>query len=171
MTDEERTAYHETGHAIASYRLGFNTSNISIIPDYKAGSAGHMVPIDGDDITIDGIKKSIIILFSGGEADRIATGGLEPNGIGQDYDEIDELLKYLPSQSKEALKKEAASLLLTNWPQVEAVALELAKVKKMVNDEYETIIDHIDEGTDWTEDLSAIRNLYLASTTQEAANQ
>lgn len=165
MTDEERTAYHEAGHAIASYRFGFNTSHISIIADHKAGSAGHLAPIDGDDITIDGIKKRIIILFSGGEADRIATGGLEPNGIGQDYNEIDELLKSLPGQSKEALKKKAASLLRTNWNQVEAVALELAKVKRMVSDEYEMIIAHIDEGTDWTESLATVRDFIYNNNT------
>lgn len=116
-----------------------------------------MEPIDWDDMTSKGIRECIIILFSGGEADRIATEGLEPEGADGDYEKIAELLNYLPGQSREALQEEATSLLQTNWKQVEAVALELVEVKKMDAQEYEMIIDHIDEGTDWMEDLATVR--------------
>jgi len=47
MTKNQRrlwlSAYHEAGHAVAKYPLGFRIKKISIIPDYEEGNLGHVM--------------------------------------------------------------------------------------------------------------------------------
>ena len=47
MTQKQRrlwlTAYHEAGHAVAKFLLGFRIKKISIIPDHEEGNLGHVM--------------------------------------------------------------------------------------------------------------------------------
>jgi len=43
-----RTAYHETGHAIADVRFGFICDHVTIIPDEENGTLDHEESLDND---------------------------------------------------------------------------------------------------------------------------
>ena len=80
------TAYHEAGHAVAHWVQGLGMHEVTIIPDKKEGTLGH---VSGHKIPkhirekfeavyslrAEGLaRKEVIVLFAGHEAERLVSG-------------------------------------------------------------------------------------------------
>jgi ATP-dependent Zn protease len=155
MIDERLTAYHEAGHALASYRKHSLGGELSIIPNEEENSLGRLHALEQDDCcSIKGIHNAAIILYAGGEAERIAGDGKDPEGIWGDYEKAQELIKPFPEMDERQIKNEAAQLLQDNWRHINALASALMELKALSSDEWQIIIDAIDCGLDWRQELA-----------------
>lgn len=61
-------AYHEAGHAVAAFALGIPVKHVSIMPDPKRGSAGHVRL--GKCRSVDAMHKQGIVALAGEAAQR-----------------------------------------------------------------------------------------------------
>ncbi|NKE71246.1 hypothetical protein [Candidatus Manganitrophus noduliformans] len=100
----ERTAYHEAGHAAASYLLGRRICRVSIVPDYKNGSLGHSAghrlrnfhpDYDESDKTRLKVEREIMILMAGEEAEWFYSGRRNKEGARSDRHEVFKLMGYI----------------------------------------------------------------------------
>lgn len=62
------TAYHEAGHAVAAFVLGVPLKSVCIVPDPKAGNAGHVSL--GRCRSVDAMHKLGIVAVAGEAAQR-----------------------------------------------------------------------------------------------------
>jgi ATP-dependent Zn protease len=159
MTERKETAYHEAGHALASYRMNTSADELSIIPNEEENSQGRLYTLEQDDCSMKGIHDAAIILYAGGEAARIAGDGKEPEGIWSDYEKAQELIKPYPELDEYQLQDEAAQLLRTNWQHVHAIASALMELKTLSGEEWQIIISAIDDRLDWRQELAQLRML------------
>ena len=158
MTDNEsderrlaETAYHEVGHAVASYVLHVPFRRVSIIPDEERGSLGHMRQSEWNEATRPDIacksyhqtrrmECSIQILYAGPFAGEMFTGGaFNEVGAGSDIDQIANMLGYMTADPEEAaaidtlMNIRARQLLRRpeNWAAVKALAEALLERKEL----------------------------------------
>ena len=154
MIEDRLTAYHEAGHALASYRMNTYAGELSIIPNKEENSLGRLHILEQDDCSVKGIHDAAIILYAGGEAARIAGDGKEPEGIWSDYEKAQELIKPYLEMDERQIQNEAAQLLRDNWRHVHALASALIELKALSGEEWQTIIEAIDCGLDWRQELA-----------------
>lgn len=100
----ERTAYHEAGHAAASYLLGRRISRVTIVPDYKKGRLGHSVDHrlrnffpeeDGSDRARLKVEREIMILIAGEEAEWFYSGRRNKEGAWSDRHQVFHLISFI----------------------------------------------------------------------------
>lgn len=153
VTCEQRTAYHEAGHAVLSYHLGLGSESATIIPtDGALGSHRGLPPPawvrNVDAAGLDGREKrawgmdTVVVLFGGSEAEKSFDPNAPPDeieaGLGLDYERIDALLVELAGDDEEErevlsdyLAGRARRLLGRFWAGVEAVAKALLEAKTL----------------------------------------
>ncbi|GEJ56937.1 hypothetical protein [Anaeromyxobacter diazotrophicus] len=78
------TAYHEAGHAVASFFLGCGNKYLTIVPDKEQGSIGHHVGVPTGkwfqpDVYSDGkhrnkVEARVMVLYAGAIAESLAQG-------------------------------------------------------------------------------------------------
>ena len=143
----ERTAYHEAGHAVASYHLRVAFSSLTIIPEED--SFGHVLhpksifnnfePEWDNSLKVrDRAERMILVSFAGQVAEWRFTNRHNWRGSGEDWDKAVNLASYFAGN--EVLQKYvdylwARAKTLFNlpwlWDAVESVAKELLIRKNM----------------------------------------
>lgn len=139
------TAYHEAGHAVATYFLGRagRVKRVTIVPDPKQDTLGCMhhagarrrfrPDIDWDGATRLRLEAEIMILLAGGIAEARATGPRAPGGCTRDDEHAADLALYAGASERQAdpflkwLEIRTEELIATRWAQVEAVAAALLR--------------------------------------------
>ena len=155
-TELSSTAYHEAGHSVITYRLGFETRQVTIKPDDDSGTAGYSC---GEDPWIDGSRDAdfIINLFAGYTAEKRHNPGAEESRSSSDNERAAERLQLHPELSEQDLWQKTGELVVQYWPEIEAVAAALMRDTTLSGEEIEIICDAIDEDEDWQEVLSKYR--------------
>ena len=142
----ERTAYHEAGHAVASYHLHVAFSFITIIPEED--SLGHIKhpklnnfdpECDNSLKIVDRTERRILVFFAGQVAERRFANRHNWKGSGGDWESAVNLASCLAGNNEvlqayvNYLWARAKNLfdLPWLWAAVEAVANELLIRKKM----------------------------------------
>jgi len=157
FNEEQHTAYHEAAHAVIGYRIDVEGYEISIVPNKEKGSVGYHAQ-EPWDLTEKSARKQIIIYLAGMEADRIAFNGMIPLGGDEDEEMATFLRQYLSSgETLEMLRIEAMKIVRKNWKHISAVAEELQNAKILCKEEWELIVDWIDEKKNWKEKLQFFR--------------
>jgi ATP-dependent Zn protease len=147
-------AYHEAGHGVIAYRFNHEARDITLIAhDEILGSSSS----EGEWFDGSTDREQIIVLYAGFAAEFAYDDNSSRLGSRTDDEKARELLKLQPSGSKEELQDEAIRLVKRNWSSIEAVAQALLEFKTLPWDEWTIIIDSIDEGSDWRENLQKLR--------------
>lgn len=127
------------------------------MPNHKKGLVGYHIQENWDGIER-GAREQIISYLSGMEADRIAFDGMIPLGAEEDEELATSLLQFLSEgKTLEMFRIDTVKIVRDNWIHISAVAEELIKSKILCMDEWQTIIDAIDDGKDWKENLQTFR--------------
>ena len=141
------TAYHEAGHAVAAYWLGMRIGQVSILPDPDEGTLGRCATrlpkwfdpeIESDPRTREWIRKEVLVLLAGKQAERLFTKRDNHIGARNDVVHADQLAGYLRTglhhMSDDGVRAylswltiEARALVNNPWNRdaIEAVAREL----------------------------------------------
>jgi hypothetical protein len=129
-------AYHEAGHAVAAFALGISAHNVSIVPDEKRGTEGHVQYVD----QIVTARDAATVSLAGPVAQehRQRRKGIRPSDYLDDslrardflreilpHDSVTPLLKDLEQRARDIVASEEY------WPAVEAVAEALVRHRKM----------------------------------------
>lgn len=150
-TDRRRIAFHEAGHAVIAYRLGFDSFTVTIRPDHSAGTLGASTSEDDDD------EKTVAVLYAGLAAERLVAPESGPeHGAWGDYERAAEILGC--DEPAAHLEEQAAALVQTNRAAIEAVAEALLRDEILPDDEHHVVIDAVDEGQDWRIALQEYRD-------------
>jgi hypothetical protein len=149
-----RTAYHEAGHAVASFLTGAAIQAVSIVPEGDdLGSVTHrpfpkwfQPDVEGDARHRHLIERRIVVLFAGKEAERRYSGRVSPGVAASDYRTAVNLATYVADGEQtgpfcEWLRVRAKCLVTMHyWPLVEAVAAELLKRRRLTGKQVREII-------------------------------
>ena len=146
VTKYQRAAYHEAGHAVASYLVKRRLSYVTIEPNPDNHTLGHCeyrnLAIFKPDAVLTGrlrnqIEKLIIVLLAGAVAERLKFGRTYWIGSENDTTQAHDLAIYLCNEDKEAgafinwLWQRTRNILEfgPHWAAVEAISEELMKSK------------------------------------------
>ncbi|HEY5911329.1 MAG TPA: hypothetical protein VJA21_12070 [Verrucomicrobiae bacterium] len=156
LSGKRDTAFHEAGHAVISYRLGFALGYTTIEPNNAKGTLGVAT---GADPSPDGSQDAdfIVTLFSGFAAERRNNPCADERGAAGDNQRAAELLEGHPELSAAELRQRAEELTTEHWTEIEAVSTALIKDITLEDVEVELICDAIAEGENWREILVAYR--------------
>lgn len=157
MEQEERTAYHEAGHAVAAMRQYERFEYVTIIPDEDAGSLGHLLhrPLPKrfhPDIKLtlhmqDKFETRIVITLAGPLAEKRATGRWNAIGAEADGDTVNMLHPYVGGVNPRIagahlryLRCRAEEILKAHWKDVCNVKIALLERKKLSHAEVEQLV-------------------------------
>ena len=111
LTKLERAAYHEAGHAVASYLVHRRLACISIIPNPVDHTLGHCeyrnLATFKPDAPITNklrarVENLIIVLLAGGVTEDLRTGRIFRKGSDEDMKQAHDAAMYLFDDDKEA---------------------------------------------------------------------
>jgi len=142
MAIKKETAYHEAGHALAAYRLGFYLGQTSII------KKKHILGFSSNESEWgDGLRDidQIIVLYAGLTAEQKFNPNADESGSTNDNEKASSLLKRT-SETESSLRQRAKDLINDNWQIIQAIAEKLLIYKTLEDDELSIIIDSLDEG-------------------------
>ena len=150
---KKSTAYHEAGHAVARWAQGMGMREVTIIPDEKEGSLGHVNPHRIPKRVRDNLefsyslaaegraRKEIIVLFTGYEAQRLVSLKISRFSWSADRKGIDDLLCHFVSDSYSTQKlyllwwkllhAQAQKLVTNHKDLISALAEHLLKCERM----------------------------------------
>ncbi len=156
------TAYHEAGHAVASWLQGIEIEEASIMPDEKEGTLGCVsTDIIPDCIYEDfetgytlraeeRVRKEVIVLFAGHEAERLVSGRISKVSWESDRNKAYELMSrvtgdkilYVSHSHHEItclwlklLRVQARAVVNSHKDLISALAKHLLKCKRMTGTE------------------------------------
>jgi hypothetical protein len=162
------TAWHEAGHAVVGYRHGFYGGPVTIVPDMAEGTLGSATgegrPDDGGEMD----EAYIVGRVAGAAAERLYDPRSSGAGSWSDDEQASTLLARLPKGTERRLRAEAKRLVGANRKQIEAVATALLEDKTLSEDEWVSIVDSVDEGTDWRRDLAMMRGMRCLAQEKQA---
>jgi hypothetical protein len=152
----EDTAFHEAGHAVISYRLGFALGYTTIERNAAKGTLGVAT---GADPSPDGSQDAdyIVTLFCGFAAERRNNPCADERGSVDDKQRAAKLLERHPGLSEAELRQRAEELTTRHWAEIEALATALIEAIGLEGAEVELICDAFDEGEIWREKLAIYR--------------
>ena len=151
----EATAYHEAGHAVIAYLLGYKPQSATIVPTVDAtGHVIHANPLHGFQLDIDGsdevrrrVESAITICFAGPIAQKRYSPRSWRRVHGQwDYDTIAELGLRVCGSDEQATAfirwREIVTLDLikANWPRIQQVARQLLEREHLSHADLDAII-------------------------------
>jgi hypothetical protein len=104
----EGTAYHEAGHAVASFELGRGVRRVSIVRDgdQYGHVLNHQLPRFHPDYNSDGrtrarVEQRVMILYAGGIAEAKHKGHRRRLGDGADQQRAMNLASYIAGETEE----------------------------------------------------------------------
>ena len=142
LTKLERAAYHEAGHAVASYLVHRRLACISIIPNPVDHTLGHCEYRNLSTFKPNApltnrlraqVEKLIIVLLAGAITEHLRTGRVFRKGSDEDIKQAHDAAMYLFDDDKEAkafvdwLREHTRNILSygPHWSAVETLAAEL----------------------------------------------
>lgn len=136
--NREKTAVHESGHAVANVRLEISQTRASIIPNEKQEYRGRCEVFEG--CTNQEDAEDHILSVLAGYASLIACGLPESQaseGCGSDFEEAERLIRNYELGDLDTWKSKAVKLMSssTNQAAVERVAKELLERDEIDNDD------------------------------------
>jgi ATP-dependent Zn protease len=139
------TAYHEAGHAVAYLVKGIKFKDVSIVPNNKENSRGHITfsrnlakRKDADSLLPKTFIKHGITTLAGICAEKIKFGEYCSVGFESDKEmAIDYFIRAEINDTNEYIEK-TEKLLLKHWKGVEIIALKLLEKKTLT---YQETID------------------------------
>ena len=153
------TAYHEAGHAVVSSRLGSKVKHVSIVPNERTETLGHVrhQPIPRRILRIlefgfvtpvqrQLVEDHIIISYAGSLAERRQRGRSNHRGAQSDYADVVGLADRLCGSAEEVdaylawLRIRATNSVNANWDLIESVAQALLARQKLSGDELHEVI-------------------------------
>ena len=159
------TAYHEAGHAVASFHVNIATKVVSIKPDGE--SLGHhstwsyltrdeRTALENSDRFEYGATKATqkvinrgVILLGGCAAEKMFTGRRNAVGAASDLDKFNDLTGMLIPGDAERLAfqrwlmRRTETLLAEQWNYVEAVAVALRDHTTLTGEEFRKVIARV----------------------------
>ena len=153
LTRDERTAYHEAGHAVAAFFEQLRVRTATIKPDKVKGSLGHVShypkPSFHPDFETDArterrVLAGVLTYLAGPAAERRATG--RATGSHDDYRNAMDMASRLcgSNESVGALLRwmwvQARDLVTVHWSFIEAVARALLARRRLSGQEVREII-------------------------------
>ena len=151
----EATAYHEAGHAVIAYLLGYKPQSATIVPTVDAaGPLIHANPLYGFQLDIDGsdearlhVESAITICFAGPIAQKRYSPRSWRRVHGQwDHDAIAELgLRVCGSDEQAAAfirwrEIVTLDLVKANWLRIQQVAGQLLERERLSHADLDAII-------------------------------
>ena len=152
----EGTAFHEAGHAVISYRLGFPLGYTSIEPNAAKGTLGVATGADRSDDGSDDADY-IVTLYSGFAAERRNNPCADERGAADDNRGAAKLLERHPDLSEAELRQRAEELTARHWAEIEAVSTALIEDSELDDGEVELICDAVADGKDWLPNVATYR--------------
>jgi hypothetical protein len=138
------TAYHEAGHAVASFSLGRTVRRVSIVPDgFYLGHCRHAAqPSFRPDMMADTkarlrAETEIVILLAGGIAEKKFAGRCNYVGASYDHDNAVDLAVHVTGDDAEAaaylnwLSIRTRNLIEREWAAVRAIADQLLTDRRL----------------------------------------
>jgi len=146
------TAYHEAGHAVVACSMGFTVNEVSIIR--SEGNLGYCTapfPLEfppGFSIEnlSDLIRSLAVCYFSGGLAEKMATGSYDAVGSDPDNHNAISILSCIAGSGEEIqvhidkAQETAHRILQQRWQAVVVLAEELLRKEKINGDEVSELI-------------------------------
>ena len=143
FTRQERTAYHEAGHAVASHLCKYapNIRKVTIVPTEEAH--GHVSPYAESSFQpefntdLRRIVDRVTVLLAGNEAVKKLTGRYDNRGASEDRSEAVNLALYETGSSEETaalinwVQVRTKNLVDFHWDYIRAVATELLQRKTL----------------------------------------
>jgi hypothetical protein len=156
LQSTRHTAFHEAGHAVSSYRLGFALGYTTIEPNRAKGTLGVAT---GADPSPEGSQDAdyIMTLFCGFAAERRNNPSADERGAVSDNQRAAELLERHPGLSEAELRQRAEELTTAHWAEIEAVTTALIEDITLEDIEVELICDAVAEGDNWRDILAEYR--------------
>ncbi len=157
ISKNERTAYHEAGHAVVMHELEMAIREVSIIPNDVEGSLGHVSAYPRPSFNPDTdsswrtrikIGTELLVFYAGITAEALFCGRHNRRAANSDLDKAAKLARYITSEENELkaylgwLKIRTRNLLKNPvvWVKVEAVAQALIERKQLRGKEVKQII-------------------------------
>jgi hypothetical protein len=154
-TQVEATAYHEGGHAVIAYMLGYMPQSVTIVPTLD--TAGHIVhpnPLHGFQLEIGSsdearlcIESLITICFAGPIAQKRYNPRSWRRAHGRwDYEKIAELGLRVCDSAEQATafirwrEIVACDMVRAHWPRIQLVAGQLLKRENLSHTDLDAII-------------------------------
>jgi hypothetical protein len=151
----EATAYHEAGHAVIAYLLGYRPQSVTIVP--TADTAGHIIhanPLHGFQLDIDGsdearlrVENVVTICFAGLIAQKRYNPRSWRRAHGQwDYEKIAELGLRVCGSGEQATafirwrEIVACDMVKAHWPRIQLVAGQLLERENLSHTDLDAII-------------------------------
>jgi hypothetical protein len=151
----EATAYHEAGHAVIAYMLGYRPQCVTIVP--TVDTTGHIIqtnPLDGFQLNPDSsdearlrIESLITICFAGPIAQKRYNPRSWRRAHGEwDYEKIAELgLRVCASDEQASAfvrwrEIVACDMVRAHWPRIQLVAGQLLKRENLSHTDLDAII-------------------------------
>ncbi len=152
IQSREDSAHHEAGHAVATCRVDLVGGAVTIKPkDGKLGLTLH----EGDSITGATDDLQAIIAYAGYAAEKRHNSRADKTGSISD----EESAEFYAHGKEEELRKKAEKIVAESWEQIECVAMALLEDEILMWEEWDVIINAVDEGREWRKDLAQIRLL------------
>jgi hypothetical protein len=151
----EATAYHEAGHAVIAYVLGYRPQSVTIVPTvHTAGHIIHTNPLHGFQLDIDGsdearlrLESLITICFAGPIAQKRYNPRSWRRAHGRwDYEKIAELALQVCGSDEQALaftrwrEIVASDMVRAHWPRIQLVAGRLLEHESLSHTDLDAII-------------------------------
>ena len=105
---------------------------------------------------VDWFSKEILSLYAGYAAEKKLDPAADPSGSGSDDEKAVHLLGFIEDTEPD-LRARTDIMVNDNWEIIGAVAEALVEAKTLDREEWESIIDAIDNGIDWKAELSDVR--------------
>lgn len=156
---EERTAYHEAGHAIMAISQGFAIRKATIVATEEtygevtryATTMERRIEFDNSTFIVDRIEKLILIFYAGGIAQRKfaprCKWKLRASG---DHKKAAHLFSYICGLDEKAqyyysrlLWRRTELAVDFHWPEIEAVAAALLIEKRLTGKQVRAIMDEV----------------------------
>lgn len=151
----EATAYHEAGHAVIAYLLGYKPQSATIVPTVEtAGHVIHANPLYGFQLDVDDsdgarlrVESAITICFAGPIAQKRHNPRSWRNAHGQwDYDTIAELGLRVCGSGEQATafirwrEIVARDMVQAHWLRIARVAGRLLECERLSHADLDAII-------------------------------
>lgn len=154
-------AYHEAAHSVVAYRAGgAHGKAVSIVPE---GDNLGLATEDGypDLCERDYLEAHLTSCWAGLHADNRRDVEADPSCYDGDMAAAKNLAKILGDHAcADDFSERSRSLVDHHWAEIEAVAMELLKQKKLRGEEVEIICDAVAVNGDPSEELAMLRALY-----------
>ena len=153
FTGEERTAYHEAGHAVLRHYLEYAGTNSRVTIKPNADSRGHVLVYPEKSFRPDlkydlrKIVDRITVCLAGNAAIKKLTGRWDNIGAEDDYHQAAGFALYVTGDGGDEvnalvrwLQIRAAGVVNNQWPYIEAVAAALLERKTLNGKEVREVI-------------------------------